>query len=164
MRAGDREHRRQVDIRQYGIKLRQSQSLFPIGFSQRDLKIIQHEQNTKVTVNSQNMSKHFMEILRHGGCHEADGAVRLSFVLTRMEDAEQTQNWIREDWIDAFGCSTDKPRLEYWQDQNGTIIIYTRAVQRHSNGVAINPQLFSLQQMSLNKKEHVPSGRKCSQI
>ena len=70
-------------------------------------------------------------------------------VLTRMEDAEQTQNWNREDWIDALSRSTDKPRTEYCEDHNGTII-YIRAVQGHSYGATMNPNLFSLIQMPLD--------------
>ena len=42
-----------------------------------------------------------------------------------------------EKWIEALGRSTDKPRMEYWEDQNRTII-YHRAVQGHSRA-GINP-------------------------
>ena len=74
------------------------------------------------------ISKHFTKILRHGCCHEADGAVRWDHVLTNMPSAEQTQFWDTEKWIDAVGRSADKPRTENCEDQNGTIV-YIRAVQ-----------------------------------
>ena len=48
------------------------------------------------------ISKHFAYVLRHGGCHEADGAVRWVHVLSLLEDAEQTQTWDKENWIDAL--------------------------------------------------------------
>ena len=38
-----------------------------------------------------NISKHFTKILRYGGCQEADGGLRRTHVLTRIEDAGQTQ-------------------------------------------------------------------------
>ena len=60
-----------------------------------------------------------------------------------MEDVEQTQNCNKEHWIDALSRSTDKPRMEHCEAQNGAII-YTRAVQGHSHGVTMNPNLFSL--------------------
>ena len=81
------------------------------------------------------MSVHFTKILRHGGCHEADGAIRWTHVLI-LEDAEQTQTWNKEDWIDAHSRSTDKPRRESCEDQNG-LIIYFSALQGHSHDVAI---------------------------
>ena len=64
-------------------------------------------------------------------------------VLALLEDAEQTQTWNKENLIDALSRSTDKPIMEYCDDQHETII-YIRPVQGHSHGVAINPQLFSL--------------------
>ena len=71
--------------------------------------------------------KHFTKTRLHGGCHEADGAVRRDHVLTNVPSAN------KEKWIDALGRSTDKPRMEYCEDQNKTII-YIRAVQGHSCG------------------------------
>ena len=59
-----------------------------------------------------------------------------------------------ENWIDVLSRSTDKPRMEYCEDQNGTIIC-TRALQGRSHGVAIDPDLFSLKQTPLNWKEHI---------
>ena len=38
-----------------------------------------------------------------------------------MPSAEQTQDWDKEKWIDAFSRSTEKPGMEYREDQNGTI-------------------------------------------
>ena len=44
-----------------------------------------------------------------------------------MEDAEQTQKWNKEDQIDALSRSTDKPRIEYCEDQNGrTVYIFVQ--------------------------------------
>ena len=71
-----------------------------------------------------------------------------------MEDAEQTQNWNDGNWIDVLSRSTDDPRMEYCEDQNRTII-YIRAVQGHSHGDRINPDLFSFNQVPLNWKEHI---------
>ena len=67
-------------------------------------------------------------------------------VLTLIADAEQTQTWNEEVWIGAPSRSTDKLRMEYCEDQNGTII-NMRAVQGRSHGVANNPNLFSLRQI-----------------
>ena len=61
--------------------------------------------------------------------------------LTSMPSAEQTQNRKQEKWIDAHSRSTDKPRMEYSEDQNGTIT-HIRAVQGQSHGVIIPPFLF----------------------
>ena len=54
-------------------------------------------------------------------------------VLRLMKDAEQTYTWNKENWTDALSRSTDKPRMEHCEDQNGTVI-YNRAVQGHSLG------------------------------
>ena len=45
------------------------------------------------------------------------------------------------------------PEWSFVRGQNGTIM-YIRAVQGHSHGVAINPHLFSLKTIPLNWKEH----------
>ena len=80
-----------------------------IGFSQRNWKIIparaKHKRNCECT----NISKQFTNILRHGGCHEADGAVRWTHVVTLLEDAE---DWNKEEWIAVLSRSSDKPRME----------------------------------------------------
>ena len=88
-----------------------------------------------------------MRILRHGGCYEAVRAVRWTYVLSLLEDAEDRN---KEEWIEALGRSTDKPRKEYCEERTVTI----RALQGHSHGVAINPNLFSLKQIPLGWKEH----------
>ena len=59
-----------------------------------------------------------------------------------------------ENWIDVLSRPTVKPRMEYCEDQHGTIIC-TRALQGRSHGVAIDPDLFSLKQTPLNWKEHI---------
>ena len=56
--------------------------------------------------------------------------------------------------MDAFGRSADKPRLEYCEGQNGTII-YIRAVQGHSHSITINPTLFSVKEVPLSWEEHI---------
>ena len=63
-----------------------------------------------------------------------------------MEDAEHSQDWNKEKRIDVLSRLTDKPRMEYCEDQNGTII-HIRALQGHSHWVAIKPDLFSLKQI-----------------
>ena len=45
--------------------------------------------------------------LRHGSCHETDGAERWTHVLTLREDTGQT--WNKENWIDALSRSTTSP-------------------------------------------------------
>ena len=69
------------------------------------------------------------------------GVVRCSHVLTGMENAEQTQTWNEEDWIEGLSRSTDKPSMEHCEDQNGTIV-NIGALQGFSHGVAINPQFL----------------------
>ena len=39
-----------------------------------------------------------------------------------MEHAEQTQNWDKEDWIDALSRSIDRPRMNYCGDQHGMVV------------------------------------------
>ena len=53
------------------------------------------------------ISKHLTRVLRHGGCHEADGAARWSPVTALLNDAEHNQK-LKERWIDVLGRSTDK--------------------------------------------------------
>ena len=70
-----------------------------------------------------------------------------------------TQTWNEEDWIDELSRATDKPRMEYCEDQNGTILSI-RALQGHSQGVAINPNLFSLKQILPSlERTHIPHGQ-----
>ena len=66
----------------------------------------------------------------------ADGAVRWSHVLTFLED---TEDWNKEKWIGRSQFVLLSNHHEYCEDQHGTII-YIRALQVHSHGVAINPQ------------------------
>ena len=94
-------------------------------------------------------------ILRHGACQEAARELRWSNVLTLLGDAEDTN---KEEWFDVLSRSTDKPRREYCEDQNGTVI-YIRALQGHGHGFTINSDLFSLQRMPLNWKEHILHGQ-----
>ena len=54
--------------------------------------------------------------------------------------------------FDAVTCSTDRPRMKYCEDQNGTII-YIRADQGHSHGSTIN-QFFT--EIPLSWTEHIP--------
>ena len=54
-----------------------------------------------------------------------------------MPSAEQTQTWNKGDWTNALSRSTDKPSMEYCEDQKGTII-NIRAVQGHSQRARIN--------------------------
>ena len=105
------------------------------------------------------ISKHFSKILRHGGCHEADGVVRWTHVWTRMKDAEETQNCNKEDWIDAHSRSTDKPRIEYCANQKHQRLCI-RVVQGHSHDVAVNPNLFSCEKDTVELEgTHIPHGQ-----
>ena len=63
-----------------------------------------------------------------------------------------------EKWVAVLGRSTDQPRMEYCEDKNGTII-YIHEVQGHSHGTRISPTLFSLKEIPLNWKEHIPHGQ-----
>ena len=64
---------------------------------------------------------------------------------------EMPKDRIKEEWIEALGRSTNKPRKEYFEERTVTI----RALQGHSHGVAINPNLFPLKQIPLGWKEHI---------
>ena len=57
-------------------------------------------------------------------------------------------------WIDALGRPTDISRMQYCEDQNGTII-YMRAVQGHSHGAKMNPNSFSLTKILISWREHM---------
>ena len=74
-----------------------------------------------------------------------------TFCQSLLEGAE---DWNKEKSIDGLGRSSDKPRMECCEGQSGTII-YIRAVQGHSHGVTINPNMFSLRQIPLNWKDHI---------
>ena len=69
-----------------------------------------------------------------------------------MTSAEQTQYLDNEKGIDAPGRSTDKPRMEFCEDQNGSII-YIRAAHGHSHGARITPTLLSVTKIPLIWKE-----------
>ena len=128
--------------------------LVPIGSSQQNWKLIPAKAKHKGDCEFKNMSRRFTKILRHGGCHEADGAVRWAHVLSILEDAEQSQKRDKQPRIDLLSRSVDKPREEYCEDQIRTII-FIRAVQGHSHGASINPNLFSLKEIPLNWTEHI---------
>ena len=136
--------------------------LISLGFSKRVI-LIPAKASTKRDCEFGHISRHFTEILRHGGCHEADWAVRWD----HMSSAEQTQCWNKEEkWIDAPGRSTDKPKMECCEDPNGTMI-HIRAVQGHSHGARNNPTLFSLTKILFNGKErkfHTDSSSNCKSI
>ena len=68
-----------------------------------------------------------------------------------MEDAEQTQTQNKE--IGLAHSIVPPANTEHCEDQHGTIV-YVGALQSHSQGVAINPDLFSSKQISLKWKEH----------
>ena len=58
--------------------------------------------------------------------------------------------------IDALSRSADKPRLEYCEDQYGTIIC-SRPVQGHNYGAQINPTLISIERYTDELlRTHVP--------
>ena len=61
-----------------------------------------------------------------------------------------------EKWFDALRRSTDKPKMEYGEDQNETII-YNCAVQRHSHGTKINPALLSKERQFMNHERYCAS-------
>ena len=54
--------------------------------------------------------------------------------MTNVPSAEQTQYWSEEKWVDAVGRPTDKPKMEYCDDQNGTCRTWTQSrCQNQSN-------------------------------
>ena len=98
---------------------------------------------------------YIMRILRH----EADGAVPWAKRLSPLKDAEHTQEWNKQSWIEALGHSTDKHRMEYCEDENGTII-HIPAVQGHTVMVLhwIQPCLFERDNVALGTT-HIPHGQ-----
>ena len=78
--------------------------LVSVGFSQRKRVVIPSKAKNAL------FSKRFMRILRHGGCYEAARAVRWTYVLSLLEDAEDRN---KEEWIEALGRSTDKPKRSF---------------------------------------------------
>ena len=117
--------------------------LTSISFSQRVWKSIPAKTLTKRDCEFVSISKHFTKILT--GCHEADGAVRWDLVLTSMPNVEQTQNWNKENWIDALSCSAD--RMEYSEDQKRNDYLHSCRKRTQSRCVTINPTLFSLKKI-----------------
>ena len=128
--------------------------LVSVGSSQRKWRIILAKAKHKRDCEFRHISKHVTRVLRHKGCQEADGAEQWANALSLLKDAEHTQDWKKARWIDVLGRSTDKPRMEYCEEQLGTIR-YIRALQGHSHGVAINPNLFSSKQVPFVWKEHL---------
>ena len=108
--------------------------LVSVGFSQRERVVIPSKAKNALSPSAS------LRILRHGGCYETARAVRWTYVLSLLEDAEDRN---KEEWIEALGRSTHKPRKEYC------------ALQGHSHGVVINLNLFSLKQIPLGWKEHI---------
>ena len=53
----------------------------------------------------------------------------MNMFWTLMEDAEQTSTRNKENWIDALSRSTDKPRMDNCQGQNGTVRPHSRRSQ-----------------------------------
>ena len=153
------EHRRKVNTR-FGQEAAPKPKLILIGCSQRDWKITWSRAQHKRDCGFVNISKHFTKILRHGGFHEADGAVRWTPVLTLMEDAEQTPNWNKKDWIDALSRSTDKSKYGVWwgpkTERVSIRVQYTAIV----TGFKINSNLVSLKQIPLKLEgTHIPHGQ-----
>ena len=148
------EHRRKVNTR-FGQEAAPKPKLTLIGFSQRDWKITWARAQHKRDCGFVNISKHFTKILRHGGFHEADGAVRWTPVLTLMEDAEQTPNWNKKDWIDALSRSADNSKYGVWWGPKRNEYLYACSTLPLSRG------LKSIQTWSLwnryrwNWKEHI---------
>ena len=94
-----------------------------------------------------------------GACPEADGAVRWTHVWTHMEDAEQTQSWNQGDWIDALSRSTDKPRMEYCEDQNGKDYLHSCSTKPQSWCYnQSKPVLFETDTVEL-EGTHIPHGQ-----
>ena len=127
-----------------------------LGFSQRDWKSIPAKALTKRDCELVNITQHFTKIPRRGGCHEAHGAVRWSYVLTRTEIAEQTQTWNEDDWIDALCRSSKEIGMEYYQDQIGANI-YIRAVNSHTQSSCYNQStlgFFETDTVELEKTLH----------
>ena len=126
--------------------------LMSIGFSQRNWKILVATARQKGTVNSEtcpSTSRMFDDtevVMKLAEQYDGD------MFLTTLEDAEQTLTGTKKIGL-TISRSTDKPRMEYFEDQHGTII-FIRALQGHSHGFAINPQLFSLRQIPLTWKVH----------
>ena len=143
--AGDREHKNQGQEPGGQSPVRYKAAPKPeqktTGFSQR----------VRTLIPAKALTKRDCEFVR--GCHEADGAVRWDHVLTNMPSAEQTPvSGLRSGWVQM---------VVLVEDQNGTIL-YIRAVQRHSHGVAINADLLSLKLIPLNRKEHMFHTGSCS--
>ena len=98
------------------------------------------------------MSNHFTRILRHEGCHDADGEAPWTRVFVTLESAERTQDW-------NSVVSPTNPVWSIVRDQTGTIR-YIRAWQGHSHGVAINRSLvFFPNRLLFGWKRHVPHGQ-----
>ena len=77
-------------------------------------------------------------------------------ILSRMPSAEQTQNWHKAKWIDALRRSTDKPRIDYCGDQNGTLMYSTRPQPWcHSQFNLILFETYSVEW----ERTHIPHGQ-----
>ena len=76
-----------------------------------------------------------------------------------MEDAEQTRCWNKENWIDALSRSSDKPRMESCEDQDGTII-HIRAFARPQSRSRNQSRrvLFGTDAVAL-QRTYIPHGR-----
>ena len=70
-----------------------------------------------------------------------------------MPSGEHTQDWIQEKWIDVLSRSTDKPRMEYCEDQIRTIL-YSNALQDNQS----KPVLFETDIVEL-EGIHIPHGQ-----
>ena len=88
-----------MNIYQYGKNLRQSRSLHRLDSVNEIGKVIPANEKHKRIVNSRRS-------------YDTQVVVKLTeqydrHVLTLMQDAEQTQTWNKENWIDARSRSAD---------------------------------------------------------
>ena len=121
--------------------------LISIVFSQRIWKSIPAKELTKGDCEFASTSKHLTKNLRHTGCDESDGAVRWDHFLQACQELSKIKNWNKEDWIDTFSRSTDKLRMEYCEDQNGTIgllLTWVELVSDLFDRLFLSPLLTSL--------------------
>ena len=120
-----------------------------IGWSQRVWKLIPAKALNKRDCAFVHISKHFTKILRY----EFGMKLQTCQVLSKL------RNWDRKKWIDALGRSTDRPRMEYCQNHNGTI----RNSLQYKDTVMVPESIqfeFSLTEVQLNWKEPIlPHGQ-----
>ena len=104
------------------------------------------------------VSKIMTQMLRHHGSHrEDDGAIKWNTLLTRLcrdFEKENAGRWSNKEWLHLLQRGSDKKRFQQCL-KSDCLIIYMRAIQRHSGGTKVDPTLLDNVLIPYNWSEYL---------